>query len=549
MKNLHYLLLCFMIISIGSCDYLEYDEIEKYGDDLIWKDRYRTRDFLGNVYNHMVTDFNQVGGAVRASGADDAEEISSFYDIQKMNDGRWNATQTVDSRWTSLYEGIRQANLFLEKFDIENFKERQYNEDYKQQIEQFRLFPYQARFLRALLYFKLIKRYDHVPLVTKSLKLEEANTVKPSSYEEVTDFIISESEAVAPQLPITYESEPFKETGRATRGAALALKARALLYAASPSHNPSNDIDKWKKAAAAAKAVIDAGFYSLETDYSDAFNNTESDELILGYREGSANYFERDNFPIGYEGANKNGTNPTQNLVNAFEMKSTGLPIDDPASGYDPQNPYQGRDPRLQETVIVNNSSWKGRKVQMWEGGLDGPPTTGATKTGYYLKKYVQEGVSFSTTNTTTARHVWVIFRYGGILLNYAEAMNEAYGPDNPADMGMSARQAVNKIRARAGMPGFPGGMSKSEFREKYRNERRVEMAFENQRFWDIRRWKIGPSTTEIKGVDVIKNADGSFTYNEKTIENRVWDDKMYLYPIPQSEIFNNEALKQNPGW
>jgi len=127
--------------------------------------------------------------------------------------------------------------------------------------------------------------------------------------------------------------------------------------------------------------------------------------------------------------------------------------------------------------------------------------------------------------------------------------MNEAYGPDNPADMGMTAREAVNQVRARVNMPAFPAGMSQSAFREKLRNERRVELAFEDHRFWDVRRWKIGPSTTEIYGMDITRNDDGSFNYERTLVEERVWQDRMYLYPIPQSEVFKNEALQQNPGW
>lgn len=549
MRYLKYLLFFVVLLSFTGCDYLDYDEIQPYNDVLIWADRYRTRDFLNNVYGRMGTDLNQIGDAVRASATDDAEEYSTFADVQKMNDGRWSAIQNVDGRWSDLYNGIRQANAFLEKFSVDSFKSRQYNDDFEQWMEQFRLFPYQAQFLRALLYFKLIKRYGHVPLITKTLPLDEANQVKPSSYEEVTDFIVNQCDSVIPLLPITYNSLPYNETGRATRGAAMALKTKALLYAASPLHNPSNDLEKWKKAAVAAKAIIDAGWYSLESDYSNIFNNVNSEELIFGRRENESNYFERDNYPIGYEGANKNGTMPTQNLVDAYEMQSTGLPINDPTSGYDPQYPYQGRDPRLKKTIIVNNSMWKGRKVECWQGGLDGPPQPGATTTGYYLKKYVVENVSLDPSHKTTAKHLEVIFRYGGILLDYAEAMNEAYGPEDPADLGMTALEAVNKIRDRADMPGFPTGMSKEEFRKKLRNERRIEMAFENQRFWDIRRWKIGPSTTNIKGMQITKNSDGTFTYKEVTVEQRVWNDKMYLYPIPQSELFINKALEQNPGW
>jgi hypothetical protein len=135
------------------------------------------------------------------------------------------------------------------------------------------------------------------------------------------------------------------------------------------------------------------------------------------------------------------------------------------------------------------------------------------------------------------------------VLLDYAEAMNEIYGPENPDDMGMTARQAVDKIRERSHMPDFPAGMSKEDFRKKLRNERRVEMAFENQRFWDIRRWKTGPLTNTIRGMEITKNPDGSFNYKEKIVSHRVWNKKMFQYPVPQSELDKNKNLIQDPGW
>ena len=159
------------------------------------------------------------------------------------------------------------------------------------------------------------------------------------------------------------------------------------------------------------------------------------------------------------------------------------------------------------------------------------------------------EEISISPPQTTTRTHTWVVFRYAEVLLNYAEAMNEAYGPSNPAGMGLTAREAVNRIRQRAGMPDFPTGMSKADFREKLRNERRVELAFENHRFWDIRRWKIGPSTTDIYGMEITRNQDGTFDYERELIEERVWNERRNLYPIPQGELAKNQTLQQNQGW
>lgn len=542
------LFLLFATMLVDSCHYLDYDEIQKYQGANAWSDRYRIRDAVTGLYG-MVGDLNNAGSAPRSAASDDAVEANDFSSIHKFGDGRWSATNTVDDRWYNLYKGIRGANDFLEHFSLDSLSSKKYDDDYAQIIESFRSYPYQARFMRALFHFRLLRRYGHIPIVTHTLPMDSVNSLQPSSYQEVTGFVVSEIDDIASQLPVDYHNEPFLETGRATRGAALSLKAKALLYAASPLHNPSNDLNKWEAAAEAYHDIIDKGWYSLDPNFDNLFNTTNSPGVIFDFRFPTSNYFERDNFPIGYEGSNKNGVNPTQNLVNAFEMQATGLPIDDPASGYDPANPYEGRDPRLAETVLYNNAMWKGRKVQIWRGGLDGPPKPGATKTGYYLRKGVIENIDLLPDHTTTAHHTIVVYRYGGTLLSYAEAMNEAYGPENdPKGYGMTAREAVNKVRARSDMPDFPMGMSKDAFREKLHNERRVEMAFENQRFWDIRRWKIGPSTQDIKGVNITKS-DNNFTYKVETVENRQWDDKMYLYPIPQSELFLNPDLEQNPGW
>jgi hypothetical protein len=549
MKYIKYYLFFIALLLIGGCDFLNHDKDTIITKNDVFHTQVRTKEFLTNIYLQVPGGLTMVGASMLAAGSDDAEQTNTQNAIQKINNGAWSAVVTVDPEWNSSYTAIRAANKFLANFNIHNYDQLKYNQDYPELLQQLELYPYEARFLRALFYFKLLKRYGHVPLITKPLTLDEANHVKPSDYKTVTKFIVDECDSIAPRLPVSYSAVPNKETGRATRGAAMALKAKALLYAASPLHNPQDGLQKWVDAAKAAKAIIDSSYYSLDPDYSDIFNNRTSPEIIWDRRLGSINDFEADNFPIGYIGANGNSTAPTQNLVDAYEMQSTGLPITDPVSGYDPQHPYQGRDPRLRETVILNNSSWKNRNVQLWHDGEDGQPKQKASRTGYYLKKYVVEGVSLDPAHATTEPHDWVVFRLGGILLDYAEAMNEAYGPDNAADMGMTARQAADKVRERSNMPDFPAGLGKAQFRKKIHNERRVEMAFENQRFWDIRRWKIGLSTVDIKGMDIKKEGADSFDYNVKTIEHRVWNSRMNLFPIPQSEINKNPGLKQNPGW
>ncbi len=529
---------------------LDYNEATYYTKDNSFSSFSRTTAFLSNIYSYLPTDFSNIDGAMRSSASDDAVHVWDLSTIKEFNNGSWSAIETLDDQWGTLYKGIRAANLFIQESAGQTFEDLRYNDDYKQIMQRFHLYPYEARFLRAFFYFELIKRYGDVPLVTTVLTDDEANNVTRTSFDKVVDYIVSECDAISPELPLSYAGITGSETGRATKGAALALKARTLLYAASPLHNSGNDNAKWIAAATASKAIIDLKNYTLDNDYSNIVNNLQSTELIFETRQAASNSFESANFPIGFEGGNT-GTCPSQNLVDAYEMQSTGIGINESGSGYNSNDPYNGRDPRLSKTILYNGATWKNTTIQCWYGGLNGEPTEKATKTGYYLKKYVMESISLSATSPTTKIHTWVLFRYGEVLLNYAEAMNEAYGPNisGPAPLQMTANEAVNLVRARAGMPAFPAGMSKEAFRNKLRNERRVELAFEDSRFWDIRRWKIGSSTTDIYGVAVTKDNSDKISYTRKLVETRVWNDKMNLYPIAKSEMYLNKKLTQNTGW
>jgi hypothetical protein len=312
--------------------------------------------------------------------------------------------------------------------------------------------------------------------------------------------------------------------------------------------------DRWVRAALANKAVLDLMStvpYSFQTTYPALFllKTVRSNEVIFERRYPASNTFETLNYPIGYQ-SGKTGTCPTQNLVDAYEMKN-GTPFDwnNPVHA---ANPYTDRDPRLQMSIIVNNSIWKTTNVQLWEGGANGKPIYHASKTGYYLKKYVDESLNL-TTGLTSAKQ-WIFFRLSETYLNYAEAMNEAFGPAVADTLKTTALQAINAVRTRAGvaMPAIPAAVTKEQLREKIRNERRIELAFEDHRYWDVRRWMIAESTlgATIRGVNITKKEDGTFTYVPFNLEKRVFSLKMYLYPIPQSEIIKgNGNIGQNPGW
>jgi starch-binding outer membrane protein, SusD/RagB family len=253
------------------------------------------------------------------------------------------------------------------------------------------------------------------------------------------------------------------------------------------------------------------------------------------------------NAPNGFGGWG--GNCPMQNFVDDFEMKN-GKAISDPTSGYDPQNPYVNRDPRFYATVLYNGAPYRGRKVETFlPGGKDSPDGNepwNTSPTGYYLRKFLNETISLDDWNSmgTTA---WRYFRYAEILLNYAEAQNEAVGPD------ASVYDAINKIRARAGLPDLPSGLSQVDMRTRIRNERRIELAYEEHRYFDVRRWKIASQEENEKalGISVKKNDNGTFTYTVKeALTGKKFEEKHYWFPIPLDEInASGGAIEQNPGY
>jgi len=564
MKIKYYLSVLLLCLFFNGCHDLDYTEQSFSGKDDTFSTWNLTTQFFYAIYSSMQAGFSDVGDAMLESATDNSAYVWDNTNIQNFYNGVWSPINAVDGQWLAFYTGIRRANMFLENADpavLEPFKWQ--GSDYQNKLKNWALYPYEARFLRAFFHFELAKRYGDIPLVTKSLTVDEANSVKRESFENVMLWIAQECDSIAPYLPVSYTNAditPGLQTGRVTRGAALALKSRALLYLASPLHNPQGAPDyqqKWINAASAAHDLIASKLYSNTLPaWSSVFNvwTAANTELILERRQANSRTFEVANTSIGFGGTARSGNCPTQNLVDAFEMKSTGLGINEPGSGYTPNNPYADRDPRLAMTVLYNGSTWTNRTLDISTNGQDGQPLIGATPTGYYLKKYMVENTIINGTAVTQTQHCWILFRYTEVLLNYAEAMNEAYGPNSLGDgtFTLTALDAVNYVRGRTGvnMPPFPAGITQNDFREKIRNERRVELAYEGHRMWDIRRWKIGDITRDIRGMQIDKQTDGSFKYTPIELPVRQWDDKMYFYPIPQSEIYDTKgSLVQNPGW
>ena len=543
-----------------SCADLDYHEYTTYDKNYVFTDFGRTAGVVTDIYSYLDSDLPADGSL--CSACDEAEYAWSWSSVFGYTDGRWSPSNAY-SRWN--FTGIRKANFFLEEYVNADFSELKYDKNYEAEMKRFNRYPYEVRFLRAYFYFNLARAYGDVPLVTTVLTEDEANQVTRTPVDEVFDFIVSECDAIADQLPSDYSAlvgdaanGDNTDGGRVTKQAVLALKARTLLYWASPLFNKDNNADLWKQAAQANKDVIDfctANGISLGT-YADIWNseNWDGEEMIFVRRIGNTNSPETTNFPVGMENGNS-GNCPTQTLIDAYEMQTTGLAWDEPGSGYDPTDPYADRDPRLAMTIAVNGDEWPDTNpvpLETYVGGRNGLPVAGATPTGYYLKKYLDGTTDISaSTGGAEKRHNWVTYRLGEFYLNYAEAVFNWLGSADATDatFTMSAVDAVNEVRGRSdvNMPDFPTGLSNDEFTEKYRRERMVELAFEGHRFWDVRRWKDGASQKSIVEMQITKNGD-IYTYNRVT-KQRYWDDKMYLFPIPDSEIRKNPNLTQNPGW
>ena len=566
-KNILSLAAAALVLTACS-DKMDYKEYSVYDEDYVKTMFGRAAGLVTSAYNDLDYDFGNYSGALLASATDESVYSHTGNAIEKFYDGGWSATSNNDaSLWTKCWRGISYANLFLDKFKDETFEEYLTDLDYKQELHQYQNLQYEARFLRAYYYFLLVRSFGGVPLITKNMEADEANVQPRVSSDEIFQFINSECAAIQDEIVKDYSDlgnmqlKSKNETGRVNNLCVLALKARAALYYASPLFNPSGDKNRWLAAAQANKELIDeckGRGMKLSKDYGSLFqkdNWQNSEECIFVRRISSAsNSFEKYNFPIGLENAG-GGNCPTQNLVDAYEM-TNGKAITDPESGYDPQNPYANRDARLAMTVAVNGEQWPNNTLETFDGGANGAPIAYATPTGYYLKKYVNKSLTIGALNATTERHHWVIFRLAEFYLNYAEAMFNYTGSGYEAASGfnMTPAAAINVVRTRAGQPAMATDLSAAAFAERLQNERFVELAFEGHRFYDLRRWKLAgdPKYRTIKSMKITKTGEDTFNYQvvNDTQTRSYWDDKMYLFPIAQSEILKSGGvLTQNPGW
>ena len=546
------LLLSADLLTTTSCDFMDCDESDNYTLQEIQGSYNRVKQFVTSIYGYLPSDFCNTHGAMLDAATDDAIHVYESSAIQRIVNGTWSANYTVDDKFAYYYNAIHDANYYLTTLSGLTFDTWENGDDYQDWMQNYDNYQYQVRFLRAYFYFELVRRYQNVPLITKPLSQTETNQIEPSSAQEVLKFIINECTEIAPKLPIKSTSIAQAENGRATRAMAMALKLRAALYAASPLYSTNGDNAKWTEAAKASHDIIaSAGELGLGLDtYANLFKskNYNSKEVILCRPTGTSKTFEQANYPMGVTGGNTT-TCPTENLASAFEMKD-GRAFDwnDPTMK---ANQYKDRDPRFYLTIVHNGMLWPAKKaVDISEGGANGLPLTNATTTGYYLRKYVDNSISFEAGSTTAAtHHNWILFRYAEVLLNYAEAMIHVNGNCDYKDATytMSAREALNAVRKRAGIPEV-AACSQDEFLMRVKHERRVEMAFEGQRFWDLRRWKNLDETKNIYAVRITHH-DGVLSYEKTLLSERSVSNKLYFYPIANVELFKNKKLVQNSGW
>ncbi len=507
--------------------------------------------FANAFYTPIIYGYSVIDSNIFASASDEAQQTSASSNVIYFNKGIVNAS--VNPLWTyynNCYEGIRAANFFLDYVaDGKGMALLELNRNlitdavgYARDVASLNHYIAEAHVARAYYYSELIKMFGGVPIVEKTQEQSGGEKVARSSYDRCVDYIVSEIDAWKDKLAENWNDDNTRE-GRFTLGAALAIKARTLLYAASPLHNPSGDWDKWNKAAQAAADVINLGTYSLDPDYGAYFrggNSLSSAESIYIVRRAASNTMETNNYPIATSGG-KSGVCPTENLVSAYEW--TGTP--------DESDPYANRDPRLAASIVVNGSTWNGRVIAQAAGETDDMARANASRTGYYLKKFLTDDLNL--TQGATAQHNWVAYRYGEVLLNYAEAVNEAYGPSStPAGFPMSAKQALQMVRNRAGasLPAVTASTVDS-FRDAVKHERRVELAFEDHRYWDLLRWKDAMTVLNqpVNGVKITRSG-AVYTYTVRKVADRTFNERNYYLPFLRSEIENSAGtLEQNPGY
>ncbi|HEV2479481.1 MAG TPA: RagB/SusD family nutrient uptake outer membrane protein [Puia sp.] len=549
MKKVYIFLGLAALMSLLSCHkILDIQPTTTFSTNTVWSSPALAQVFVNEIYAEAVLSFKD-GGFAWGSQTDELYSNfnwcseNTYVQGQATPDNQGssfplNYSSTINF-WSTLYSTIQKTNIFFANIG---------QLDTLGNGAAITSMTAQVHFLRALCYFELLKRFGGVPLITKVYtSTDNTYNESRSSWDSTENFILTDIAAALPGLQAT---APSGQEGTATIGAALALKSRLLLYAASPYFNTSNDMARWQAAADAALAVINMSQYSLygtSTTYGRIFTDFFNPEVIFARVYGNVledryNTVYRDLSPNGYNGYS--AYNVLEQMVDAFQMNDgTAFSWSNPAEA---ANPYANRDPRLYADILTNGASFQGRPAQFWLGGLDSKLSAlspwNASKTGYTILKMVDSTYNFNVQPYSPAQ--WIVFRLGEIYLNYAEA---------EAELGQTATALsyLNKIRERAGMPDVtsPGG---TDLIQKIMQERRVELCFEGHRFFDLRRWGIADQGAgDALGIIITPtNAQNTtFTYQVDTVQVRAWQPSFYFYPIPRSEIQADPQLTQNPGY
>ena len=566
------------MIVVSSCNSFEPEPYDRLTDDMLTNPQDSTAQYMKGlffaIYQQLPGLHNRFQNSYLDAATDDGmptRDLGGNGSLENYRNGSLSPANIANldgDAWSRCYTGIRRANVFLQK--IEGYP----NSSLGITAEEEAYMRAEARALRAYFYFELVKRWGGVPIVYDRIFNQDSDmNIARSSIDECVQYILDE---ISPDSPTSCYNDLYDAFstvgtgntsamyGRVNQGSVLGIISRLKLYIASPLYNESGDISKWQAAADAAKDIIDLGIYELHPSLLDLFSETTAfpnKELMMVKEAGLSTSVESNNSPSGYYNSTVKSqglTSPSQNLVDAF-LTLDGKMIDDNSAKYpyNPQDPYSNRDPRLSQTVFHNGSQWLKRKVETFDGGLDRNQRPGFsfTLTGYYLRKFSSK--SENAERFQSLRHHHYIVRYAEILLNYAEALNEADPTGNQTEI----ENSLIAIRKRAGIEagadsryGLPDMYSQDEMRKIIRNERRIELAFEEHRFWDVRRWKIANQgdavlLQPVKGVVITKQTDGSFLYEYLPVRTSTFDSKMYWYPISRDQIISNNKLVQNPGW
>jgi starch-binding outer membrane protein, SusD/RagB family len=584
MKNLIIIVsICMIYAMTSSCEKMMGNFLDKppgvdVTEDTIFSNRTQVETFVASIYQYgMHSYFGYSAGFANTdrgmvcSSSNESEACASWYGPQKWNAGTISADNNNDTRWTRRWTAIRKVTVLLDRIDAAQGTDL--DVPYKNQIKG------EAMFIRALNYFEMFKRYGGVAIIKNRIQLADTFSIPRSTLQEVLDFILEDCDAAASLLPDSYTTN-FR--GRATKGAALALKAKTLLYAASPRFNTATpyldngaynnliclgnyDATRWQKAADAAKAVIDwapSGGIALITNkgvtanYRYQWEQYDNSEIILAEKTigptGQWGAPWGDMSPVGVYNASsgQTGTTVTLNFVRKYE-KADGTPAvwDLVNGGMDLQAKMAGLDPRFAQTIAYNMSFWNSQKpqIQIWQAstGVAVGVNTNTCFGGFWLHKFYPAAIE-SINNYNWAPNC-TLFQLNEEYLALAEALNEAQGPV------AAAYAAVNTIRARSGMPDLPAGLTQAQFRDRVRNERAVELSFEDTHFYDVIRWLTAENDGEMQGgmwgIKIYKIPNSTeFQYVPYIFETRYWVRRMYSNPFATGEIKKGYII-QNPGY